>query len=475
MHDLRTRALAALCFTALPFCAVGQEVDIPVTARKGLDLTIYESDLALIKDRRALRPPRAEATFAFSGVSAHMRPETALLSVLDGAPWEIVEQTFDFNVASPQTLLERSVGQEVTILTMNPATGRETSERAKVLSIEDEPLFEIAGKIHSQIPGRVVFDKIPAGLRPTPALLVTAKADPSREALMELSYLSGGLSWRADYVAEFDSESNRLDLAAWATVTNTTGVDFKDAKVKLVSGALNRIAPQPMMKAARGDSLTAMAAAAPAPGVQRQELGGYHLYDVARPVSLGNNQTKQLALLDGSGLKAKKEYLVRGEVYFYNSQVPGRTTPAQAEQAITFKNDADAGFGLPLPAGSLRVYGQDASGASQFLGEDALVHTPQGGEVRIDIGRDFDVTFEREQTSFVRASDRITLVAWKVTLKNAKTKPVGVRVIEPLAGSWEITRESHSRVASNANMAEWLLDVPAKGQTVLEYTAKIEY
>jgi hypothetical protein len=149
--------------------------------------------------------------------------------------------------------------------------------------------------------------------------------------------------------------------------------------------------------------------------------------------------------------------------------------PAQAQQMIMFKNDADAGFGLPLPAGTLRVYGQDASGESQFLGEDMLAHTPEGGEVRINVGRDFDLTSEREQTSYVRASDRITLVAWRVAVKNAKAKPVNVRVIEPLAGSWEITRESHRHVADNASMAEWVLDVPAQGQTVLEYTAKIEH
>jgi hypothetical protein len=474
MSPIRLGCVTALCLMAFSIGSSAQEVEVPVAARKGLELTVYESDLALIKDRRAIRAPRAEAIFAFPGVSASLRSETALLSVLDGDPWQIDEQTFDFNIASPQVLLERAVGQEVTIMTLNPATGRETAERARLLSINGGPLFEIAGKIHTQVPGRIVFDGMPAGLRTTPTLLVTAKVDPNREVLAELSYLSGGLSWRADYVADFDAESGRLNLAGWATVTNTTGVDFNEAKVKLVSGSVNRAAPPPM-KAMRAGAETAMAMAADAPGVQRQEIGGYHLYDIAAPVSLGQNQTKQLALLNGEGIKAKREYLVRGEGYFYNSQVPGRTLPAQAEQAIVFKNDAEAGFGLPLPAGTLRVYGQDASGASQFLGEDALPHAPQGAEVRVNVGRDVDITSEREQTSFVRASDRITLVAWKVTLRNAKSTPASVRVIEPLMGAWEITRETHKHVAGNAAMAEWQLEVPAKGQTVLEYTAKIEY
>jgi hypothetical protein len=475
MSHLRLIPVAALCLLPLASLPLAQEVEIPVAARKALEVTVYEADLALIKDRRAIRPPGAEAVFAFPGVSASLRPETALLTVLDGTPWRIDEQTFDFDLASPQTLLQRSVGHDVTIMTMNPATGRETPERARLIAVEGGPVFEIAGKIHTQVTGRIVFDKMPAGVRATPTLLITAQADAGREVLAELSYLSGGLSWRADYVADYDAESNRLDLAAWASVTNTAGVDFKDAKIKLVSGALNRATPPPMPKMMRGGPEVAMAMAAEAPGVQRQELGGYHLYDIAAPVTVAHNQTKQVALMNGSGLKAKTEYLVRGEGQFHNSQVPGRTAPVQAEQAIAFKNDAEAGFGLPMPAGILRVYGQDGAGAAQFLGEDTVTHTPVGGEVRISVGRDFDITSEREQTSFVRASERITVVGWKITLRNAKSKPVSLRVIEPLAGAWQITRETHRHVASNADMAEWLMEVPAKGQAVLEYTARIEF
>ncbi|MBL8631438.1 MAG: DUF4139 domain-containing protein [Rhodospirillaceae bacterium] len=471
------RRFAFASTALLSFAAHADEVVVPLEARKALELTIYENDLALVKDQRDLKLPKAEATLAFAGVSRQLQPDTVLFRTLSGDALKVVEQTFDFDVISQQALLQRSLGQDVGVYTANPSTGRDTIERAKVIGVDQGIVLDIGGKIHAQVPGRIVFDALPAGLRATPTLLITARGTANKDVKTELSYLTSGLSWQTTYVAEYDADAKKLDLAAWATITNSTGGDFKSAKVKLISGQVNRAAPRPvpMPKVARRGGTEMMAMAAPAADMQEQSFGGYHMYDIATPVSIENNRTKQLSLLGGTGISAQQEYIVRGEAYYYQQQLPERPPVSQAETVITMKNDKASGLGLPLPAGVVRVYGQDADGAPQFLGESQLEHTAEGADIRIVTGRDFDVTAQREQKSFVRASDRVSLAAWTVTLRNAKAKPVTVKVVEPIAGSWEITRETLPRDKSNAQMAQWTVTVPARSQVALDYSVKITY
>lgn len=466
--------LTPIVLTVLAAAAAAAETAVPPAARTAVELTIYEQDLALIKDRRTLTLPADSADLAFTGVSGQMQAETALLRVVSGAALTVAEQAFDFDVISPDKLLRRSVGGEVTVISTNPATGRDTVERAKVISVENGLVLEIAGKIHTEAPGRIVFDALPDDLRTSPTLVVAVTGTAGAESQVELSYLSGGLSWRADYVADYDADARRLDLTGWATVMNTAGVDFTGARLKLVSGQVNRAAgprePKVMMRAME------MAAAAPmADGVAPQELGAFHLYDFAPAVDLAANQTKQLALMEASGISVSQEYVVRGQPNFYFGQMQGPPQPTNAETVIAFKNAAAAKLGLPLPAGVVRVYGADASGAAQFLGEDRIGHVPEGGEVRITLGRDFDITAERQQMSFVRAAENLALSVWRIALRNAKDAAVTVRVAEPLQGDWEILKETQAHTKTDANTAEWLIEVPAKGEAVLEYNVRTRF
>lgn len=443
-------------------------------ATGGADVTVYNSDLAMVRERRTFRLPATSAQLAFTGVSGRMQPETALLDITKGDPVKIIDQAFSFGLITPENLLEKSVGQEVSILSTNPATGKDSVVRAKVLSVANGPVLDIGGKIHTTVPGRIVFDSLPAGLRPTPTLLMNVTGAANKDAEAEFSYLTGGLAWHADYVAQYDGDAGRLDLTAWATITNTTGIDFKDAKLKLVAGDVNRAAPPRPMRVERM-AKTAMAAAAPAmaDGVTEQSFDANHIYSMGKPVSLANQESKQLALLNSQGISARREIIVRNEQpYIYSNAMRGQIPETRADVEMAFKNDTAAKLGVPLPAGTVRVYGLDEQGAPQFMGESAIDHTAVGSEVRVKLGRDFDVPVTREQLTFVRASDTITVSAWKITVKNAKAKPIKVRVIEPMPASWEITKESQPHKASSAVTVEWTLDVPAKGQTVLEYNVK---
>jgi hypothetical protein len=468
----RLSLAAALLLSAAPLCAA--EVSVPA-ATGGADITVYNNDLALVRERRTFRLPATSAQLAFTGVSRSMQPETAFLDVTKGDPVKIAEQSFSFGLITPEALLQRAVGQEVSVLYTNPATGKDNVQRARVLSAVNGPVLDIGGKIHTEVPGRIVYDALPPGLRATPTLLLNVTGTANKDVDSEFSYLTGGLSWHADYVAQVDPEAGRMDLTAWATITNTTGVDFRDARLKLVAGDVNRAAPPPRpMRMMEAKTMAAPAAApAMADGVAQQTVDAYHMYSMGKPSTLADQETKQLALFSGQGIAARREIVVRNEQpYIYSNAMRGQIPETRANTEMVFKNDAAAKLGVPLPAGTLRVYGVDEQGNPLFLGEAAIEHTDVGNDVRVRLGRDFDVPVEREQLTFVRASDTITVSGWKVTVKNAKAKPIKVRLLEPMPESWEISRETLPHKASNAGFVEWNLDVPAKGQTVLEYTVK---
>jgi hypothetical protein len=466
----RLSLAAALLLSAAPVSAA--EVNVPAAAG-GADITVYNNDLAMVRERRTFRLPAASAQLAFTGVSNRMQPETAFLDITKGDAVKVAEQSFHYGVITPQALLEKAVGQDVSILYTNPATGKETVQRGKVLGVAGGPVIDIGGKIHTDVLGRIVFDTLPPGLRAMPTLLMTVTGAANKDAESELSYLTDGLSWHADYVAHVDPDAGRMDLMAWATINNSTGVDFKDARLKLVAGDVNRAAPpRPMRMEAKTMAATA-AAPAMADGVTEQTVDAAHVYSMAKPSSLMNQESKQLALFSGQGIAARREIVVRNEQqYIYSNAVRGQIPETRANTEMVFKNDAAAKLGVPLPAGTVRVYGADEQGNALFMGEAPVDHTAVGGEVRLKLGRDFDVPVTREQMTFARASDTITVSSWKVTVRNAKAKPIKIRLLEPMPESWEISRESQPHKASNAGFVEWNMDVPAKGQAVLEYTVK---
>jgi len=487
--------LAVLSLMTAPALAA----ETPVAAGANPEITVYADDLALVHDRRTFRLTTPETRFAFAGVSARLKPETAFLSVVSNpqvkaADVKLLDQTFAFHVISQQSLLEQSVGQDVSVVSTNPATGRDVSDRAKVVSVRDGLVLDMGGKIYTGAPGRLVFDGLPENLRPAPALLVTAAGPVGKDITADLSYLTNGLDWHADYVAHYDGEGDRLDLTAWAMVTNATGVDFKDAKLKLAAGEVNRVKapPSPMPMRAmmmRADVPAAAAEAAPsAPNAPSQALDTVRLYTIARPTTLANGESKQLLLLQVNNLAVKHEYIVRGQPWYYTAPLPTHTEQGGAEIEVTVKNEPrsegksvkgketkesrDGSLGMALPAGVVRAYGDDDGGATQFLGEDKVDAVVPGGDMHLHLGRDAELPVTREQLSIVHATDTISISAWRLSFKNAKSKPVTVRVEEPVSGAWEIPKETVAHTKNAAGLPEWSVTVPARGDVVLEYSIK---
>ncbi|MBY0432015.1 MAG: DUF4139 domain-containing protein, partial [Rhodospirillales bacterium] len=411
----------------------------------------------------------------FEGVSARLMPETASLrTVGPGEPFTVVEQSFDFDVISPRRLLEKSVGKEVTILHRNPTTGADLPQRVRVLAVGEGVVLESAGHVETApFPERVVYEALPPGLRDRPTLLARLSAPEPGRREAELSYLTAGLSWRADYVAELAGDDSRLDLKGWVTLTNTTGGAFANARLHLVAGTVNRVQdlppPRPVPMAMKAERAAAVAPAAP----QQEAFAGYHLYSLERPVTIADNQTRQLALLGGAGIAVEKDYVVTGETHQYYNRI-GDPAPQKAALVIRFENSGKNHLGEPLPQGTMRVYKPDAGGALHFIGEDRLRHTAVDETVKLRLGEDFDVSALRTQKDFQQVAERVWESTYEIKLRNAKDRPVTVTLREPMPGDWQVLQESAPHTRESARLPVWSIAVPAAGQAVLTYRVRVK-
>jgi hypothetical protein len=463
--------LAAAIATGCSFAAdTAGEIASGVADREATAITVYNDDLALIKERRRVRLPAGVSRLSWRDVSAQMRPETALLKAASGGAIDLVEQNFDFDLLTPQKLLEKYVGRQVTVLRSHPTTGEDRAEKATVLAANNGTVLRFADRIETGVPGRLVFDGVPANLRDRPTLSMLLEAAGGAQSL-ELSYLSGGLSWKADYVANLFADNRHMDLAGWVTLTNRSGASYENALLQLVAGTVNRArSPAPAY-----ELMARAVAPAPQGGRMAQEaLMDYHLYSFERPTTIADNQTKQLALLTATAIPVQRQYVLAGSEYYYRDrygQVGQKLKPAVF---VEFENKG-GGLGKPLPGGVVRAYAKDGKGAAQFVGEDRIEHTAKNEKVKLKLGEAFDITAERKQTSYRRLGDSTAESAYRIDLRNAKDEPVTVHVQEPMPGDWEIVQESLKSVKESSRTAAWDIAIPAGGTAVLEYAARVRW
>ena len=476
MSDLskrRTSLKAALFASTLAFAfpadAAEAEKPIGLDAQTGVAVTIYNDDLALVKDRRTVTLDAGVNRLALIDVSAQIRPETALLNTPEGR-LSVLEQNFDFDLLTPEKLLEKSVGSTVRVITTTPEPGGERGAAATVLSVAGGVVLRIGDRIETASPGRIVFAEVPPNLRARPTLIIELDSDAAGETPVELAYLTGGLSWRADYVAELSADESTLDLNGLVTLTNVSGTSYRDARLQLVAGDVNRVRDEMMFRAGMAEQ----AVAAPEPAMSEEALFEYHLYTLQRPTTIADNQTKQVALLSGSGIPVEKEYRFVNIANAYD-YIRAETPRANASVRLAFDNTEADRLGLPLPMGTVRVYKSDSSGQALFVGEDAIQHTPKGETVRLTLGQAFDVTAHPKQTDFERLSDRVFEAAYEIEIKNAKTEDITVAVIETIPGQWKVVSESVAHERTSAFQAEWQVPVPAEGSATLTYRVRIEY
>jgi len=438
--------------------------------REAVAVTVYNDDLALVKERRKVELPSGLVRLSLREVAAQMRPETALLRAVSGQPVHLLEQNFDFDLLTPQKLLEKYVGRQVTVIRPHPTSDAEKREAATVLAAGQGTVLRFADRIETGVPGRLAFDSVPANLRDRPTLSVLLDAAGGKQSV-ELSYLSSGLSWKADYVANLSTDGSSLDLNAWVTLTNRSGAGYDNATLQLVAGTVNRVRQADLRVMTMAAPAAARAKAAEA---TQEVLMDYHLYSFERPTSIADNQTKQLALLSAAAVAVHREYLLAGNDWYYRDrygQIGQKLKPAVF---LEFENKGGQ-LGKPLPAGIVRVYARDSRGAAQFVGEDRIEHTAKNEKLKLRLGEAFDITAERKQTNYRRIADNQTESSWRIELRNAKDEEVTVRVQEPMPGDWEVVSESHRHSKDSARVASWNVAVPGGGKAVLEYAVRVRW
>ncbi|HYG28875.1 MAG TPA: DUF4139 domain-containing protein [Allosphingosinicella sp.] len=438
-------------------------------AQGDVAVTIYNNDLALVQDRRQIAFPAGRTRQEFPDVSAQIRPETVSVAA-DGIA--VVEQNFDYDLLSPAALMGAAVGETVTLVRINPATGAEQRERARVLAVNGGVVLQIGERIEvlrdDGLPVRVIFDQVPPNLRARPTLSVTLESARAGTRPLTLSYLTPGLGWRADYVTLFDETAGRMDVQGWITLTNQSGTTFTNANTLLVAGAVGQDAdrygrrgypPPPPRPGVAGRPGTETSA--------RERLADFYLYPLPERTTIAHMQTKQVSFLNVSGTPATRGYEYR------NGWLGTVDEPVSAATVLRFSSSREQGLGDALPAGIVRVYQRDARGNPQFVGESAIGHTPMGSELGLATGQAFDVKVHpvverRERTS----NDR-----WRTTMRyrltNARPNAVTVDLIQSgLWGDTRIVEESMRSERRSADEVLWRVPVPANGEA--EITATFE-
>lgn len=473
MKSFNHSLLFSLIFiTPLAFAAT--DVQTGKNDQKQVSLTIYERDLALVRDVRQVPLHNGTVKVRFADVSERIQPETVMLKDQSSGRISVAQIYFDNNLLTPQTLLESYVGKKVKLIKTNPVTGAETEEQAEVLSAQGGIILKIGNRIETSVPGRIVYDHIPNGLQARPTLTVELDSNTNRSQQLELDYLTNGIGWNANYVAQLNDSETRMNLSGWAAISNNSGTEFKNARVQLIAGSPNMTSPRPiLMAAARSAKFDAMPAGN---GISQESFADYHLYTLPQKVTLANNQTRQYSLLSASDVKVKKEWVLNGGNYYYRSRMPNVSDNLPVNMTVSFKNTKADRLGMPLPGGTVRFYQTDNRGNQQFLGESQLSHTPVNGAVSLKMGDSFDVTGSRKQTQYEvlpsqDPSIRIIESSYEIVLKNAKKNSVTVQVREPIPGNWQILQENlpHQK---DGTVALWQVKVPADGESTLVYKVR---
>jgi hypothetical protein len=291
---------------------------------------------------------------------------------------------------------------------------------------------------------------------------------------IEASYLANNLSWNSDYVLTVGRDDKAADLDGWVTLSNNSGTAFHNARLQLVAGDLNRL---PQSNAVGGVAMREMSMAkAAVPQFQQESFSEYHLYSLGRKTSIEDKETKQISLLEGSGIPVEKVFIVNGQNYYYrNPQAPGAPLKDPVMVYYKFKNEEKNGLGIPLPAGNVRVYQKDSKGGVLFVGEDRIDHTPKDEMVTIHIGNAFDVVSERKQTDFKKIDTHTYEMEYEITLRNHKDSAITVQVNEPIGGDWEMLSSSFKFTKTAAFAAQFNVPVDKNGTAVLKYRVRTHW
>ncbi|PYN76825.1 MAG: DUF4139 domain-containing protein [Candidatus Rokuibacteriota bacterium] len=430
-------------------------------------VTIYNGNLGLVKDLRETRLPAGVSEVQFMDVAAQIDPTTVHLKSLTDAPGlKILEQNYEYDLLTSQKLMEKYVGRKVRLYQTDG-----TFHEATLLSTNG-PVFEINGQIHMGHYGRLVLPALPDNLVAKPTLVWLLRNQTARPQRVEASYLTGGITWKADYVMVLNAADTLSDLTGWVTIDNKSGATYGNAALKLVAGDVNR-APEPR----RDGRLLEVAAKAQSMADASRDFKSegffeYHLYTLDGRTTIKDNQTKQLSLLAATEVPIAKDLIYYGAQDYYRNAYGVPVSNQKVGVYLEVKNSRENRLGLPLPKGKIRVYKADGSGSQQFIGEDWI---PKDERVKIKMGNAFDLVGERTQKDFKKVASNLYEVEWEISLRNHKSQAQTVTVIEPVPGDWQVLASNHSYEKIEAHTLKYQIAVPKEGAAKIAYRVRIRF
>ncbi|RCV63475.1 hypothetical protein C5S53_13490 [Methanophagales archaeon] len=437
------------------------------TEAEDLELTIYNADLGVVKEYRTKYIPEGVNNVLYEDVASRIDPTSVRLKALD-SEMEVVEQNYQYDLVNRDKILKKYIDKEI-VAYLTYGDKKETIE-GTLLSYEGDRLTirDNDGMIQIVDSNNLVLPELPEGLITKPTLAWILNVTESRNHTLELSYMTAGMSWNADYVVVTSKNDSKLDLNGWVTVTNNAGTTFKNTSLKLVAGDVHRVRDEILYT-------TPYYMAAPTPRASQFEeeaLFEYHMYDLQRRTTLKNNEKKQISLLEATDVEVEKEYVyddIRNWWRYGNDW--SDTGEKKVDVWLNFNNSAKNNLGIPLPKGTVRVFTNDKEGKLQFIGEDSIDHTPKDETISLFVGQAFDIVGERTQMDFNKYADWYEY-EWAVNLRNHKDEDIVVTVLERTSGDWQITEENYNHTKKSNNEIEWLIPVEADSKSTLTYTIR---
>lgn len=470
-------ALSFVLLSSAPLCQAAETEKIIDSAQNTkMEISIYNNNLAFVRDVREVDLTGGANKVAYVGVSSQIRPETAMLW---GKGIEVLEQNYNYNLLTPMNILQGSIGKTVKTALYNEQTGTTAYDTAVILDGSyNKPVLKFSYGIETDFPGRIIYEEVPTGLRTKPTLVVDLinQASAGSQAL-ELSYLTSGLSWKADYVADL-KPNDTLSLNGWITLKNDSGIDYNNASVQLIAGSVNQVTPEyprPMLMARsfKGANLE-MASMDSAAGMASSEaFADYYLYSLPLKTTIHDKQTKQVSLMVKEHVKYVKEYKLTSPLYMSFNADENEFTKANPEVVYKLNNVKADGLGIALPQGTIRFFEADSKGNQQFIGESNLTQLADGEKTELNLGQAFDLFATGKITNIKKISDKISEVSVEVIFNNAKNSDEEVKFVQNFNSNWEILLENIKSDKKNAYASEWVIKIPAHGKEVLKYNLRL--
>lgn len=441
-------------------CTVEDQVEVEVA--------VYNNNIGLVKDTRKVKLPAGEGELRFMGVASQIMPVTVHAKSLNYPDeFSIIEQNYEYDLMDENKLLDKYVGKKIKLVIWNEYQDRKYLVEATLLSNNNGQIYKIDDEIYIGHPGIKILPEIPEDLIAKPTLTWLYDNRSTEDHYLEVSYLSGGINWKADYVVVLNKEDTFANISGWITLDNKSGAAYKNARLKLIAGDVHRVAEE------FKDKVFAMESRAAAPQFVEKPFFEYHIYDLQRKTTIKDNQTKQVSLLEAAGVNVQKEFLVYGTQMYYTRPYRDHDPKQAVSVYVKFMNIVDNKLGMPIPEGVMRLYKMDSEGSLQFIGEDRVSHTPADEEVRLKIGDAFDVVAERLQTDYKQITTGLHESEWKITLKNHKKEDITVGIIEPLFGNWTVIDSSHTYTKKDAFTIRFDVEVPKDNVVTVTYRLRV--